>query len=275
MWSTTAVVMDRARALRELQAALHLRIDAAYAPLPGRVARAVSRRASGDVLTPVAAALLADDVARLLAQADAAAEPIIARGAAAAAVIAGQAEPDPERAWQVAAGLAALYLLRVRRALADGRRRGVDQVRRVLTGAAARQRAVVDVTIHLEQYVNPWYAPRRDARDVRRRVTRTGARVSGPAVPGRASASARSTMQYETSAAFGEVAVAQAQRTPGALIRWRLSPFHRDSDQCDEKATRDTGNGPGVYHASHVPVYPSHRNCRCILSVVTPHGGST
>lgn len=275
--------MDQATALRDLQAALHLRIDAAYASLPAAVRRVVAARAEGDALTPIAAVLLAIDIDRLLTSVDDRLAPLLAQGVAAAAILAEQAQPEPERAWQLAAaGIGAALLLRIRTALSDGNRRRMGQVRRVLSTAtlqpwtppATASRTLVDVTIHLEQYVNPWYATRRAPDGTLKRATRTGARVSWPAEPGMAAASARSTMLTETSAAHGEAAIVVAQRTPGALVRWRTSPWHRDPDVCTANARRDTGYGPGVYNPHHVPPYPEHRMCRCILTVIQPQSAA-
>ena len=263
--------MDQPRALRELQAALQLRIDALYVPLPPQVRRIIRRHTSRGVLSLVGASLAYAEIRRLLESVDDRTAPLIAQGVAAVAVIAQQDEPDIDAAWGLAAGaLAARYLYGVQQTLRGSRERSVDQVRRVLLRAAQTSRPEAVITLHLEQYVNPWYATRRDAGGALRRVDRTGARVSGPAVPGMAASPARGIMLTETSTAHGEWAIVKAQQTPGALVRWRLSPFHRDVDICDNHARRDNGWGPGIYVASTVPRYPTHPRCACILDVVIP-----
>lgn len=265
--------MNQARALRELQAALHLRIDAAYAPLPSQIRRAVShhaqRRQNGPAaLTFVAAALAEAQIRRLFDAADERAARTIAQGIAAAAVLAEQTAPDPESAWREAAGFAAaLSLLRVRRALADGRQRAMAQVRRTLVDAARTGRDAELLALHLSEYADPRFATRRDALGVLRRAGRIGHRRSWPAVPGNAAAPARGLMLTEVSAAHGRAVVGRAQRTPGSLVEWNVSPWHAESDACDANAARDSGFGPGVYDPFSVPAYPAHRRCACVLTI--------
>ena len=262
--------MDQPRALRELQAALQLRIDALYKPLPPQIRRIIRRHTVNGVLTVLGASLAYAEIRRLLASVDDRTAPLIAQGVAAATVIAQQDEPDIDAAWALAAGaLAARYLYGVQQTLRTSRARSVDQVRRVLLTAARSARPEAVITLHLEQYVNPWYATRRDGGGALRRVERTGARVSGPAVPGMAASPARGIMLTETSTAHGEMAISVAQRTPGALVRWRLSPFHRDIDVCSGHARRNNGFGAGLFWPTTVPRYPAHPRCLCVLQSVT------
>ena len=268
--------MDQARALRELQAALHLRIDAVYASLPPLVHRILRRHVTRDALTIAGAALAYAELQRLLVSVDERTAPLIAQGVAAAGVLPQQDEPDIELAWIIARGaLTARYLFSIQQILATSRTRALSQVQRVIYQAVRTQRPVSVITIQLEQYVNPWYSTRRDETGALRRAERIGARLSGPAAPGMGSAPARGIMLTETSDAHGQMSVSVAQRTPGALIRWRLSPFHKDADECDAKAHRDSGFGPGIYWPTTVPTYPSHTRCACILDIVRPRPGVT
>jgi len=47
-------------------------------------------------------------------------------------------------------------------------------------------------------------------------------------------------------------------------VQWRLSPTHRDLDECDFNANGGR-NGDGVYPANNAPAYPNHPNERCSL----------
>jgi hypothetical protein len=264
------------RAVRELQAALHLRIDAVYDPTAAQVRSIVerwaTRNAAGElVLTTTDAIGALGEIEYLFALADARAEPIVARGIAASGHLAGQAKPDPVTAWRAARTDADRFRWSVRRGLADARRRAMTQVGRVLIDAAATGRAADAVSLHLGQYADPWYAKRRDATGVLRRVTRTGARVSWPAVPGNASLPARHLMVSETITAHGHASTARALTTPGALVRWDLAPWHDDKDDCDRNAKRDVGFGPGLYPPQNVPPRP-HIGCVCLHIYVNPPG---
>lgn len=262
--------MNQAQALRTLQAGLQLRLDAIYGSLPPRVRRILAAHVTADgVLTPVGAALAIMELRRLLDLADERAAPIIAQGSAAAAILAEQANPDPARAWLLAAGFAAAaYLIGTRLKVRDGRDRTFSQVETVLTGAASSGADAGAVIVQLTQYVNPWYAPRRDASGGWRRAGRGN--PTDTANPGQAASAARATMLGETSKAHGGSAIVKAQRTPGALIRWELAPWHKGSDECDDKATFDSGYGPGIYAPSEVPEFPSHNYCACVLTIVDP-----
>ncbi len=48
------------------------------------------------------------------------------------------------------------------------------------------------------------------------------------------------------------------------MVQWRLSPSHKDTDQCDANASGGQ-NGDGVYPANNAPAYPNHANCLCTL----------
>lgn len=48
------------------------------------------------------------------------------------------------------------------------------------------------------------------------------------------------------------------------MVQWRLSPGHKDTDQCDENAAGGR-NGDGVYPVNAAPMFPDHTQCRCSL----------
>jgi hypothetical protein len=260
--------VNQAQALRALQAGLQLRLDAIYGSLPPRVRAVLAKHVTADgVLTPVGAALAIMELRRLLDLADERAAPIIAQGAAAAAILAEQADPNPHRAWLLAAGFAAAaYLIGTRLRLRDGRDRTFSQVETVLTGAASSGADAGGVIDWLARHVNPWYAPRRDAAGVLRRAGRGNATAT--ANPGQAASAARATMLTETSLAHGTATIGRAIATPGGLVRWNLAREHTDADECDDKSVEDVGYGPGLYPPHEVPVYPSHPRCQCWLEMV-------
>lgn len=71
----------------------------------------------------------------------------------------------------------------------------------------------------------------------------------------------------ETTAAFGEGAIAAARVTPSYKgIKWTLSKAHPLEDICDTLAEVDGwGLGPGVYPPGEEPMYPAHPQCLCVL----------
>lgn len=260
--------MDQARALRELQAALHLKIDAIYGPLSPRVETIIARHTVNGVLTPTSAELALLEIRQLFGLVDERAALLIARGAEAAALIAEATAPNPVTAL---ARADSGDVLGMRRALTDGRTRAMGQVARVLRDAAATGRPAEEVATHLGQYSNPWYSTRRDPQGVIRRAARAQ-RTSGPAVPGRVAVPSRHLMLSETINVHGQTSVAKARRTPGALVLWDLAPWHKDADDCDANANRDTGHGPGLYDPRDVPMRP-HIGCVCLHIYLPPLEG--
>jgi hypothetical protein len=261
--------MNQGRALRELQAALHLRIDAIYAPLSPQVRAIIARHTHDGVLTVTDAELAIAELRRLFAIFDERAALVISRGLSAAEVLAASAAPNPATAWKAADQG---DLIPTRHTLADGRRRAMGQVERVLRNAAATGRPAEDVATHLGQYADPWYATRRDPAGVLRRASRAQ-RLSGPALPGRVAVPARHLIMADIVDRHGQTSVNKAQRTPGALVLWDLAPWHDDADDCDENASRDTGHGPGLYDPRSVP-RRSHFGCVCLMIFLPPVGDS-
>jgi hypothetical protein len=261
--------VDQARALRELQAALHLKIDAIYAPLPPQVRAIIARHAHDGVITVTDAELALAELRRLFAIIDERAALVISRGLSAAEVLAASDTPNPATAWKLADQG---DLIPTRGTLADGRRRAMGQVARVLRHAAATGRPAEDVATHLGQYADPWYATRRDAAGVLRRAMRAQ-RTSGPALPGRVAVPARHLIMSDIIERHGQTSVAQARRTPGALVLWDLAPWHKEADECEDLAERDTGHGPGLYDPRDVPGRP-HIGCVCLVIFLPPMEGA-
>lgn len=150
--------------------------------------------------------------------------------------------------------------------LRRGRAATMSQVRRVLDHAVATGRDAADVARHIGRYFSPWFSRRRSPTGGVLRDARAGL-GSWPAAPGMSSQAVRALMLHETSNAHGEAVVRRAEREDLG-VRWRTSPGKRRPDECDDKAHRDTGYGPGVYESSRVPMHPSHRLCRCVLDAV-------
>lgn len=78
----------------------------------------------------------------------------------------------------------------------------------------------------------------------------------------------RRLLHTEATREYG-IGIRAVALTKGQAVRWRVSAFHVDQDQCDTNATQDLhGLGPGVYPANVVPRFPNHPHCKCRLEVV-------
>ena len=104
------------------------------------------------------------------------------------------------------------------------------------------------------------------ARDLAKQIRVVLAEASGDGLPPPrhvAMRIARTEIRHSHSEAF----VQSTQSSPGVLkdfisgLRWNLSMSHKDPDQCDWYASRDTGAGPGIYFPHEFPM--SHPNCLC------------
>jgi hypothetical protein len=63
----------------------------------------------------------------------------------------------------------------------------------------------------------------------------------------------------------GRAAVLVGLLNPAADgVQWRLSPVHKDTDQCDINASGGA-NGDGIYPANSAPPFPNHPGCLCSL----------
>ena len=174
---------------------------------------------------------------------------------------------DPTRAWVSGDS----YNLSDRVWLA---RQSVRQaIDRTLVSAIATGEDPLVTARKLEQWLSPSWAPRRDERG--RLVARQPKRLVTQA-PGRAGAgsfAARRLARTELSRANAQAALSANEHNPFSLgSKWNLSPSHghgsRGADECDGKAHRDSGMGPGVYRHGQFPAIPSHAMCLCYVTSV-------
>jgi len=152
----------------------------------------------------------------------------------------------------------------------DARQDVRDQIDRLLREAVASGEDALGVADKLEQYLDPALAPKLSTTG---RYVRNQAPVIVTRSPGRGgmgSFSARRLARTEITRAHGAATIFAAERTPGSLgVKWSTSGSHPKPDECDEKASRDSGLGEGVYPPKDVPQYPSHPMCLCNLSQAT------
>ena len=80
-----------------------------------------------------------------------------------------------------------------------------------------------------------------------------------------ASQHVRLVMLTETTRAHGAAMRRIAERD-NLLLKWNLSPQHRDADACSTNASRDSGLGRGIYEWRDFPAIPQHVRCRCYAS---------
>jgi hypothetical protein len=146
-----------------------------------------------------------------------------------------------------------------------------DQIDQVLREALANGTDALEVADILEQFLNPAYAPVRNARGRLVRDQKPVIVTSAPGRGGMGSFSARRLARTEISRAHGQATIETAKRTPFAVgVKWNLSGSHPKSDPCDENSRRDDYDlGPGVYPPEKVPPYPNHPQCLCNLSTAT------
>lgn len=144
-------------------------------------------------------------------------------------------------------------------------RRIVEQARRLLLRAAATGQTVKQAATSLRRYLSPWASLRRGPAGEALRAER--AVGSWPGRPGSASSHDRRLAQHLANVAHGDAVTERARRDERA-VRWLLSVSHVEADECDDKATRDSGLGRGVYLPRDVPGHPSHYGCLCVLEAV-------
>ncbi len=139
-----------------------------------------------------------------------------------------------------------------------------DQIDQVLRNAIANGTDALDVADILEQFLNPDYAPVRNAlgRLIRNQIK--GIVTRAPGRSGYGSFFARRIARTEISRAHAEATRLAALRNPFAQgIRWTLSGSHPREDECSELANRDIGLGRGVYEPENAPRMPQHPQCLC------------
>ena len=117
----------------------------------------------------------------------------------------------------------------------------------------------------IERFLNPRYAPIRDARGRIIRDKRKGVYTGTPR-DGMGSFPARRLMRTEVTRAHGKATIEAAKKL-GNAIRWSLSGSHPKADKCDENAQGSSRgiNVPGVYRIADVPAYPNHPQDLCHL----------
>jgi hypothetical protein len=141
--------------------------------------------------------------------------------------------------------------------------------------AIARGDDGLKVAKDIERYLNPRYAPTRNAKGKIIRDGRKGVLTAKPR-SGTGSYPARRLMRTEISRAHGEATKATAYKL-GLALRWRLSGSHPKPDKCDENAQGNSRGLPpsapgGVYWPQDFPPYPSHPQDLCHVQTWQPFG---
>lgn len=245
------------RRLGEVQYQGHVAIDRAYGPLSLAIAEVVVRYATPDQhgilrLSLPARALILNEVGRLLDETRGKLLPVILASVQAARDAAQEGyEPVPLPITEQMD-----EMVTVSQALTTDRQSVLDQTGALLlAGIVARQAASM-----IAKRVKEYYYKRDPA---------TGMTQFWPGKTNMASQHPRLIMLTETTRAHGKVMVRLAERD-NLLLKWNLSPKHREADACSSNARRDNGLGPGVYEARSFPAIPQHPRCRCFASTVTP-----
>lgn len=145
----------------------------------------------------------------------------------------------------------------------------------IVRDAIARGDDGIKVSKDIERFLNPRYAPTRNAKG---RIIRDGRKGVYTRTPrgGTGSYPARRLMRTEISRAHGEASKATATKL-GLAIRWRLSGSHPKPDQCDANAQGGSRGmpkaaPPGTYWPNEVPAYPNHPQDLCHLQTWQPFG---
>ncbi len=123
----------------------------------------------------------------------------------------------------------------------------------------------------LEEFLDPAFAPRRDALGKLRTGQKASIVTRSPGRGGMGSYPARRLARTETSRAHAQATDFAAARTPLALgWKWNLSARHPEEDECTEYANRVTDLGLGVYPPNEGPELPAHPMCLCFKTIVVP-----
>lgn len=147
-----------------------------------------------------------------------------------------------------------------------------SQIDAVLRKAIAQGTDALEVAEILEQYLNPDYAPIRNAGGRLIRNQRKSIVTRSPGRGGMGSFGARRLARTELSRAHAQATLLTAERTPFSKgVRWNLSARHPKPDQCDRYANADDyGLGAGVYPPDRFPSMPSHPMDLCFATIETP-----
>ena len=235
----------------------HRAIDREFGPLSIAIAGVVMRYATPDQrgilrLTLPARTLILTEVGRLLDETRGKLLPVILASVQAARDAAQEGvEPAPVPLTEQMD-----EMVTVSQALTTDRQSVLDQTGTLLLAGIAGKMAATQVAKRVRQY---FY----------KRDPVTGLVQFWPGKSNMASQHPRLIMLTETTRAHGKVMVGLAERD-NLLLKWNLSPKHRDADACSTNARRDNGLGTGVYEARSFPAIPQHPRCRCWASTVTP-----
>lgn len=241
-------------------------IDRAYGPLSIAVAEVVMRYATPDQhgilrLTLPARALILTEVGRLLDETRGKLLPVILASVQAARDAAQEGvEPVPVPLTEQMD-----EMVTVSQALTTDRQSVLSQTDKLLLVGIAGKMAATQIASRIRQFYSPWFSQYRDQNGKVLHTDRIGAIRNWPGVAGRASQHPRLVMLTETTAAHSRTMLRIAERD-GLLIRYTLSPKHRDADACSDNAKRDSGWGNGIYRADDAPRVPVHPRCRCYYS---------
>ena len=241
-------------------------IDREFGPLSIAIAAVVMRHATPDphgilrLTLPARAPILAE-VGRLLDETRGNLLPVILASVQAARDAAQEGvEPVPVPITEQMD-----EMLTVSRALGTDRETVLGQTSALLLAGIAGKMAASVVASRVRQYFSPWFSQYRDVNGTVLHVDRVGAIAQWPGRSGMASAHSRTVMLTETTRAHSLTMLRLAARDD-LLIRYTLSPKHREADTCSDNARRDSGWGAGIYRADDAPRVPVHVKCRCYYS---------
>ncbi len=249
------------RRLAEVQLDGHRQVDKLYGPLSLAIAEVVVRYATPDQhgilrLSLPARALILAEVGRLLDETRGKLLPVVLASVQAARDAAQEGvEPVPVPLTEQMD-----EMLLVSRALRTDRETVLGQTDKLLLVGIAAKMAATQVANRVRQYFSPFFATYRDVNGKVLHKDRMGAVQHWPGRAGMASAHSRTVLLTETTRAHSLTMLRLAERD-GLLIRYTLSPKHRDADACSDNARRDNGWGPGIYRADDAPRVPVHPRC--------------
>jgi hypothetical protein len=149
----------------------------------------------------------------------------------------------------------------------NARRFTRDQIDAVLKNAIVTGEDAVITARKLEAFLDPAYAPRRNAQGRLIPGQKKAIVSTAPGRSGSGSWPARRLAITELARAHAAGTLAAAAKSPFLVgVRWLVSGNHPQQDRCDQNANRDSGLGPGVYRPEDAPSMPQHPMCRCVYA---------